>query len=102
MSIRAAHAATKITVGRCRWWGLHKFGVPIKMISLSTVEKSNGKPGRGDLVVKDDHLGGFRDLVVDVVCTHKFGGNHLADVSLNCQLRDHDPTGSWRTRHAKR
>ena len=35
MSIRAAHAATKITVGRCRWWGLHKFGVPIKMISLT-------------------------------------------------------------------
>ena len=35
MFIRAAHAATKITVGRCRWWGLHKFGVPIKMISLS-------------------------------------------------------------------
>ena len=33
--ILAAHAATKITVGRCRWWGLHKFGVPIKMISLS-------------------------------------------------------------------
>ena len=32
---RAAHAATKITVGRCQWWGLHKFGVPIKMISLS-------------------------------------------------------------------
>ena len=32
---RAAHAATKITVGRSRWWGLHKFGVPIKMISLS-------------------------------------------------------------------
>ena len=35
MESRAAHAATKITVGRCRWWGLHKFGVPIKMISLS-------------------------------------------------------------------
>ena len=34
MSTRAAYAATKITVGRCRWWGLHKFGVPIKMISL--------------------------------------------------------------------
>ena len=32
---RAAHAATKITVGRGRWWGLHKFSVPIKMISLS-------------------------------------------------------------------
>ena len=39
MSIRAAHAATKITVGRCRWWGLHKFGVPIKMISLSLRDK---------------------------------------------------------------
>ena len=25
-----------VTVGWCRWWGLHKFGVPIKMISLST------------------------------------------------------------------
>ena len=36
-------------------------------------------------------LGGFRDLVVDVVCTHEFGGSHLADVSLNGQLRDHDP-----------
>ena len=32
----AAYAATKITVGRCRWWGLHKLGVPIKMISLSS------------------------------------------------------------------
>ena len=28
-------AFKKITVGRCLWWGLHKFGVPIKMISLS-------------------------------------------------------------------
>ena len=55
------------------------------------MEKSNGKPGRGDLVVKDDRLGGFLDLIVDVVCTHKFGGSHLADASLNGQLRDHDP-----------
>ena len=36
MFTRAAHAAIKITVGRSRWWGLHNFGVPIKMISLST------------------------------------------------------------------
>ena len=28
-------SGNKITVGRCRWWGLHKFGVPIKMIALS-------------------------------------------------------------------
>ena len=52
------------------------------------MDKSNGKPGRGDLVVKDDQLSG---LVVDVVCTHEFGGSHLADVSLNGQLRYHDP-----------
>ena len=50
--------------------------------------KSNGKPGRVDLVVKDAHLCGFRDLVVDIVCTHEFGCSHLADVSLNGQLRD--------------
>ena len=25
MSARAVYAATKFTVGRCRWWGLHKF-----------------------------------------------------------------------------
>ena len=31
-----ADTKVKITVGRCRWWGLHKFGVPIKMISLSS------------------------------------------------------------------
>ena len=36
----AAYAATKITVGRCRWWGLHKFSVPIKMISLIRFEMS--------------------------------------------------------------
>ena len=58
--------------------------------------ESNGKPGRVDLVVKDTHLGGFRDLVVDVVCTHEFGGSHLADVSLNYQLCDHNPlTPTW-------
>ena len=27
----------------------------------------------------------------DIVCTHEFGGSQLADVSLNGQLRDHDP-----------
>ena len=47
------------------------------------MEKSNDKPGRDDLVVKDAHLGVFRDLDVGVVCTHEFGGSHLADVSLD-------------------
>ena len=43
------------------------------------IKKDSTKPGCGDLVVKYAHLGGFRDLVVDVVCTHEFGGSHLAD-----------------------
>ena len=29
--------------------------------SIPSVVKSNGKPGRGDLVVKDAQLGGFRE-----------------------------------------
>ena len=64
-------------------------GLRNRRSNIPSVEKSNGKPG---LVVKDAQLGGFRDLVVDVVCMHEFGGNHLADVSLNGQLRDHDPS----------
>ena len=36
------------------------------------------------------------DLIVDIVCTHEFGGSHLADVSLNYQLCDHNPlTPTW-------
>ena len=62
--------------------------------NIPAAEKSNGKPSRGDLVIKDAHLGGQRDLIADVVYTHEFGGRHLADVtsvSLNGQLRDQDP-----------
>ena len=55
------------------------------------MEKSNGKPDRGNLVVKNARLSGFLDLVVDIACTHEFGRSHLADVSLNGQLREHDP-----------
>ena len=42
-------------------------------------------------LLEDANLGGFQDLFVDIVCTHEFGGSHLADVNLNCQLRDHGP-----------
>ena len=35
LKIMDSHVET-LTVGRSRWWGLHKFGVPIKMISLSS------------------------------------------------------------------
>ena len=66
-------------------------GLSARRSNIPAVEKRNGKPGRGNLVVKDAHLGGFRDLIVDVNCTHEFSGEHLADVSLNGQLRDHDP-----------
>ena len=57
---------------------------------------SRGQRSVGDLVIN-----GFRDLVVDIACTHEFGGSHL-DVSLNGQLRDMTPTGSCRIRHTKR
>jgi hypothetical protein len=69
---------------------------------MASVEKSNGKPDRGDLIVKDAHLGGFRDLIVDVVCTHEFGGSYLADVTPTASYETMTPTGSWRRRHEKR
>ena len=68
--------------------------------NIPVVEKCNGKTRRGDLVIKDGHLIGHRDLVVDTVLTHEFGGSHLADVSLNDQLRDQDP--NWLLKNASR
>ena len=56
--------------------------------SIPAVEKINGKTSRGDLVIKDANLGGHRYLVVDTIITHEYGGNNLADVSRNGQLRD--------------
>ena len=45
---RAAHSATKIIVGRWRRCGLHKFGLTIKMISLSKKSLAcSQKPCRG-------------------------------------------------------
>ena len=66
-------------------------GLTTRRSNFPSEQKNNGKSGRGELVVKDAHLGVFRDLVLDVVCTHEFGGSNLACVSLNGQLRDHDP-----------
>ena len=51
--------------------------------NIPAVEKRKGKTSRNDLVNLDAH--------VDNVLTHEFGGSHLADVSLNGQLRDQDP-----------
>ena len=54
------------------------------------MRKANGKTGRGDLLIKDANLGGDRHLVIDIACTHEFGGNHRRDIGRNGQLRDHD------------
>ena len=44
-SVSCAHAHIRVgTVGQCRWWGLHKFGVPIKMISLSSWARNQCLP----------------------------------------------------------
>ena len=56
------------------------FSLSTRRSNIPSVEKSNGKLGRGDFVVKDAQLGGFQHLVIDVVCTHEFVGSHLADV----------------------
>jgi hypothetical protein len=45
--------------------------------NIPAAEKRNSKIGCGDLVMKDNHIGGHRDLVVDSVCSHEFGGRHL-------------------------
>ena len=66
-------------------------GLTTRRHNILTVEKRNGKTGRGDLVSKDAHIGGVPDLIVDTVMVHEFGGSHLADLGLNGQLRDHDP-----------
>jgi hypothetical protein len=44
----------------------------------------------GDLPIKDANIGGNRHLIIDVACTHEFGGNHFTDVGRNGQLRDPD------------
>ena len=41
--------------------------------------------------VKNAHLGGHQDLIIDVSVVHEFGGDHMVDVSRNGLLRDTDP-----------
>ena len=56
--------------------------------NIPTVKKQNGKTGQGDLVIKRAFSGGDTNLIIDVALIHEFGGNHLADVSLNGALRN--------------
>ena len=65
--------------------------------------------GRGrDLVLKRVYLGGEADLLLDVALIHEFGGNHMADVSRNGELRHTDPAMAmgwphyWRPHQAPR
>ena len=59
-------------------------------LDIPSVRKAIGKTGRGDLLIKDVNLGGHRHLVIDIACTHEFGGNHCRNFDRNGQLRDHD------------
>ena len=61
--------------------------------NVPAVIKPNMKTGRGDLLTTDAQLANHRDIVID-----KFGGDNLADVRLNGQLRDSDPDLSARAR----
>ena len=65
-------------------------GLSTQHHNIPSVRKPNGKTGRGDLVIKDDSLGGDRHVIVDVACTHEFCGNHFTDVGRNGQLLDPD------------
>ena len=51
--------------------------------NIPTIMKQNGKIGQGDLVIKRANMGGDANLIIDVALTHEFGGNHMANVSLN-------------------
>ena len=69
----------------------HQAGILTERHGIPSVTKPNGKTGRGDLVLKNVDLGGHRHLIIDVAVHHSFGGNHMADVSRNGELRDADP-----------
>ena len=55
------------------------------------MKKENGKTGQGDLLIKGANIGGDTNLIIDVALIHEFGGNHMADVSLNGALRHAQP-----------
>ena len=67
-------------------------GITTERRNIPSIKKRNGKMGRGDLVLKNVHLGGRRHLIIDVAVNHEFGGDHLADVSRNGALRDAQPS----------
>jgi hypothetical protein len=68
----------------------HDAGLSTQRHNIPSVSKANGKTGRCDLLIKDANIGGNRHLIIDIACTHEFGGNHLTDVGRNRQLRDPD------------
>ena len=69
----------------------HQAGLSTEQRNIPTVKKQNGKTGQGDLVIKGANIGGDTNLIIDVSLIHEFGGNHMADVSLNGALRHAQP-----------
>ena len=69
----------------------HQAGLSTERRNIPTVKKQNGKTGQGDLLIKGANIGGDTNLIIDVALIHEFGGNHMADVSLNGALRNAQP-----------
>ncbi len=69
----------------------HQAGLSTERRNIPTIVKQNGKTGQGDLVIKRANVGGDANLIIDVALIHEFGGNHMADVSLNGTLRHAQP-----------
>ena len=69
----------------------HRARLSTERRNIPTVKKQNGKTGQGDLLIKGADIGGDTNLIIDVALIHEFGGNHMADVSLNGALRHAQP-----------
>ena len=66
-------------------------GLSTERRNIPTVKKQNDKTGQGDLVIKRANIGGDTNIIIDVALIHGFGGNHMADVSLNGGLTPGTP-----------
>ena len=69
----------------------HQAGLVTERRNIPTIVKTNGKTGQGDLVIKRANIGGDANLIIDVALILEFGGNHMANVSLNGALWNAQP-----------
>ena len=70
---------------------LTQAGLSNTTAKLPKVRMPDDTTRQGDIWVKNAHLGGHQDLIIDVSVVHEFGGDNMVDVSRNGQLRDIDP-----------